>query len=618
MIETIEGVFKPSPKGFGFIIDKKTNNKVLVPFKTLKSVPLFLGDVVEMSYTLREDGKINPLDIKVIDTSKRTIIGTIEKGNFIAENPLIPDIAVRNNIPADGSIVKSTVIFDNGWTLSNTKVLGGVHDNRIERKTAISEYEIPTTHLSLDTDYISNLTKKADTKTRKDYTSLDFVTIDGESTKDVDDAIYVEKLKNGSYLLRVAIADVAQYIPENTELDKSAFEKGTSVYFIQGAVHMLPSELSENALSLLPQQKRAALVATMEINASGEILNTTLEEAWIESKRKFTYTEVTDLLTTKLEDDSISQNIYKLEELYEILLDARIRRHSIPIRSAQIEYDLDELGKISWIMKKPWHIAYGLVEEAMLVTNTAVGNWMVSKQLNGLYRYHSGPSTEKWELRKNFYESIGLEIDDSPSLQQIANILDIAKDTELESIVKQTIKTSMSPATYEMENTSHFSLGYDWYTHFTSPIRRYADLTIHRIIKRYLHGDVQISNDKLNEIALNCTKKDNRAKLATRSEEKRLKTQYAAQYLGVRNKAVVTGGIGSLLFVSVDDLMIEGGLALPREWSWNEQLFQMENNQNNEVIKIGHLLDVLIAEADQKHWQIKFAPVIPSIEYDHS
>lgn len=619
VIEDIEivGTFKPSPKGFGFVM--KDNQKVLlVNYGMLKKTPLFNGDIVKAKAKYNVDeSRYKIIELELLDTPKRELIGTCVLVN--EQLHFMPELSYLSSIPLDTSTtevkeedrlkIKAEPSDKNTWLAKPLEVFGNIKDKNIESTLSIAEYEIPTTFSQESLDSVESVVisgnKEAELQlNRVDYTNLPFVTIDGEHTMDVDDAILVDKLENGNFKLKVAIADVDQYIKKGTSLDNDAYNNGTSVYFIQGTKHMLPRRLSENACSLLPKLKRAALVVEMEINKEGVLSNIEMKQAWIESKHKLTYAQVTEALSSNKNVEWMPQ-IKNIKEMYDVLLEARIKRGALPIRSGDTHYSLDDSGKIVSIEKTTWHIAYGLVEEAMLAANTGVAKWMMDNNLPGIYRHHKGPDLDAWSDKKEFFDALGIDVSSTPSIWELNALNDEHKEKEHGSAVESVIRSTMKAATYITDKTSHYSLAYEWYTHFTSPIRRYIDREVHHIIKAKLNNQPIPSIEEIDKIAAHCTKCDQRAKQATRSEEKRLKVQYASQYIGQTTSGVISGGTKTLIFLKDDALMIEGGSKLPSGWEWNKNKAILADNENHTIL-MGSSIPATLSNVDTLKWKIEY------------
>lgn len=611
----IVGTYKPSPKGFGFVM-KDNEKQLLVNFSMLRKTPLFNGDIVRAKATYSEqDMRYHISELELLDTPKRELVGTCVDIdgvlNFMPELSFLAPIPLAANTTVsvgERLKIRAEPGPKNSWFATPLEQLGDLHTKNIESRLSVSEYVIPIVYSQAALDQVAGAVEHGHThaksqSNRKDYTSLPFVTIDGEKTLDVDDAIYVEETTSG-FKLYVAIADVAEFVKPGSALDTDAYDRGTSIYFIQGTKHMLPRGLSENACSLLPKQKRAALVAEMDITLHGDIQNVTLTQAWIESKHKLSYTQVTeDLASNGLQE--WSPYIKSLKAMYDVLLAARIARGSLPIRSGDVHYKLNDSGKIVSIERKSWHLAYGLVEEAMLAANTAVGRWMLDNNLPGIYRHHIGPDLTEWDDKKEFFDALGIDVSTTPSILELANLTESTKDTNHSAAVENIIRSTMKAATYITDKTSHFSLAYDWYTHFTSPIRRYADLSVHRIIKAKLNNEPIPSVDNITKIAEHCTRCDQRARLATRSEEKRLKVQYAQQFVGQTTSGIISGGTKNLIFIKDDALMLEGGSKLPEGWHWNKRLAQLSDDDKHKIL-VGSSIPATLTGVDIYKWKIEY------------
>lgn len=618
----IKGIFKPHPKGFGFI-NADDDVTVFVPPRVARG--LFFGDVVSSTTTMDDIGRLTATSVTLLETPRRRLAATIVKTTngleAMPEWSPVPCIALKADslsVKEDDRVVVEIIAGDKlvPWRADVVWNGGPLSAKNVESALSMAEMEIPglssqeMEELAL-TVVAEGQARLAEESFRKDLRATPFVTIDGENTKDIDDAIHVRRTSTG-FTLEVAIADVAQFVLPDSALDKDARNRGTTVYFNQQTIPMLPRSLSNGACSLNPNEDRAAIVATMEISDSGEITKTTMSEALIRSHYRLTYDEVTAAFTEDAAYGSApawKETLEPMLAMYEVLLAARIARGATPIRDGDFEMELDENGKPLGMKHRPWHLAYGMVEECMLAANTGVAVWMDSQKLPGIYRNHTGPDLAVWEERRKFFASIGLDSEEIPTPQGLATLTASAELTAHQATVDNAVRGAMRPAQYRTDQTMHFSLAYDAYTHFTSPIRRYADLSVHRVIKNALRNQPNPSKEAMAEVAADCTAKDLRARVAVRSETKRLKQEFAVQWVGQTTELQITNGNGAGWFVKSAEWYIDGFAMHQGEqrkaWEWRDDL-QSAVGTNGTVIPAGTTITGVLKEVDLKKWRVGF------------
>jgi ribonuclease R len=626
--QTVKGTFKPHPKGFGFINGGQDEVAVFVGPRLARGI--FHGDVVECLATVDEIGRLSAETVTVLEKPRRRLAATMVKAaGGLAVRPEwgpVPDLplVLTGSLPAilDDRVVVEVEPGDSmsPWRACVVWNGGPLTTRNVDSALAMAELKIPAeTDEKLDAACKEAIARGNNDALqqgdRKDLRALPFMTIDGRQTKDMDDAIYVEALPVG-YRLHVAIADVAQFVTPGSPLDVDARLRGTTVYFSQQTVPMLPRELSNGACSLNEGQDRAVLVATMTIDRFGQILETELAEAWICSKHRLNYEEVTAAFDGDVLDDEVpewKETLQPLRDLYDTLLTARIARGSAPIRSGEVILKMNENGKVESIEQRDWHIAYGLVEECMLAANTGVANWMRARGLDGIYRFHNGPDQLVWDSKRAYFESIGLVTEVSPTPSGLSRMSAEASLAGHGDGVDNAVRGSMRSAQYRTDETSHFSLAYPAYTHFTSPIRRYADLSVHRVIKAALRNEPALSAEDLSRVAAECTAKDLRAKMATRSETKRLKHQFATNLVGKKTKLTITGGNTAGWFAQARDWHIDGfvlhGPEDRRLWAWDAAL-QRSEHPTKASVTLGTVVPGTLREIDLLKWRTGFTAEI--------
>jgi ribonuclease R len=445
-----------------------------------------------------------------------------------------------------------------------------------------------------------------DKKHRVDLTDIPLVTIDGEDARDFDDAVYCEPTKvarGKGWRLLVAIADVSNYVETGSAIDVDAYDRATSVYFPRRVIPMLPEKLSNGLCSLNPEVERLCMVCDMLITATGEIQAYQFYPGVMWSHARFTYTEVAAILANTRGPEAIRrkdrvQDLLNLHDVYRALLKARNVRGAVDFETTETQIICDENGRIERIVPRVRTDAHRLIEEAMLAANVCSADFIQQSKHPGLYRVHEGPTPEKKDLLRNYLKAIGvnLTITDDPLPAEFQRIAEATKDRPDSQQIHTMLLRSMSQAIYSPINAGHFGLAYDAYTHFTSPIRRYPDLLVHRVIKAILRGEkyelpvlptpgeaheklarrlasrVKAPGNKLKKPApppsrevqaweaagLHCSANERRADEASRDVEAWLKCKYMREHLGEEYGGVVTAATGFGIFVTLDQMYVEG------------------------------------------------------------
>ncbi len=480
---------------------------------------------------------------------------------------------------------------------------------------------------------------------RRDFRGLDIVTIDGETARDFDDAVWVDKLANGNYALQVHIADVSHYVRPGTPIDREALLRGTSVYFPDRAVPMLPFELSTNLCSLVPQQDRLVLSALMEIDHRGEIVGQEFAEGVIRSVARMTYTNVHKLL----EGDAGLREQYKplvgrfelMQELALVLNRKRVRRGSIDFDLPEPLIEFDNLGAMIGVTRAPRNIANRLIEEFMLSANESVASHLEKAGIASIYRIHEKPDPKRVmefeEVAAHFGVSLGvgaIEVKrfkvtdkgrDGTKKQHAIVLADnsninsrhyqklVAKieGKPEERILSFLMLRSLRQARYSTENAGHFALASDTYTHFTSPIRRYPDLVVHRLLRAVLLGKATPEEAELSPIADECSQSERRAADAERELVEWKKVKFMAERVGEDFDALIISTTKYGLFVELTDLFIEG--LVPIDSIQGDQFTYMENvrkvvgKRTRREFSIGDKVRVILDRIDGNDRKLQFS-----------
>jgi ribonuclease R len=446
------------------------------------------------------------------------------------------------------------------------EVLGNYADPGMEIEIALRKHDLPfefSKAALLETNKLPDAVRKSDWKGREDLTQLPLVTIDGETAKDFDDAVYCERQGKG-YRLVVAIADVSHYVHLGGALDQDAYARGNSVYFPRRVIPMLPEKLSNGLCSLNPQVERLCMVCDMSLSADGEIKRYRFYPAVMWSHARLTYTEVAAALYdrdggARKKLAALLPHLENLDALYRVLASAREIRGAIDFETVETRMVFDEHDKIERIEPYERNDAHRLIEECMLAANVCASDFLKERGHPALYRIHEGPTPEKLAKLRDFLATFGLQLSggDDPHAKDYAQLLARIQSRPDKQLLQTVMLRSLRQAIYSPDNVGHFGLAYESYTHFTSPIRRYPDLLIHRGIKAAL-GNGRYAPGDWSDIGLRCSATERRADEATRDVEAWLKCYYMQDRVGEDFAGSISAVVPFGIFVALDDVFIEG------------------------------------------------------------
>ncbi|MDF0606344.1 ribonuclease R [Neisseriaceae bacterium TC5R-5] len=494
------------------------------------------------------------------------------------------------------------------------EVLGNYTDPGMEIEIALRKHALP--HQFPD-DVVKQakatpkkVRKKDLTNDRVDLRHLPLVTIDGETARDFDDAVYAEKQGKG-FRLVVAIADVSYYVQPGDALDQEALNRGTSVYFPRRVIPMLPEALSNGVCSLNPDVERLCMVCDMQINTKGEVKRYQFYQAVMLSKARLTYTQVWDWLQNG-SDHLLLPQIQTLYSLFKVLLAARAKRGAIEFDSVETQMIFNDAGKIEKIVPIIRNDAHRLIEECMLAANVCSANYLLQNGHKALYRVHEGPTPEKLENLRTYLRLVALGLDggDKPSAKDYAKLAQQIHGRPDAQVLQTMLLRSMQQAVYTPDNNGHFGLAYEAYAHFTSPIRRYPDLLVHRAIKAVLKGD-KYKPGKWAQLGVHCSMTERRADDASRDVESWLKTYYMRDKVG----EIFTGKISAVtsfgVFVLLDDVYVEGLVHISElgkdYFHFKKELQSIVGEKSGMQYRLGDVMTVKVVSASLESAQIDFS-----------
>jgi ribonuclease R len=623
----ISGTVIANPKGFGFVSLDKGGKDLRLSSQQMKLV--FHGDKVKVRLLNRK------LDAEIVQVTQtvKTLVGRLHI-NQDECYVVVDDRRIKHEIDiveliegcADNQVVVVEVL--NSPTLEKnasgriTSIIGNYLDEGVEVDSAIHRHEIPAIFGDKALEESAKLPNKVLTKDKKgrvDITHLELVTIDGEDSRDFDDAVYAIPSKNG-WKLMVAIADVSHYVKEGSQLDVESLERGNSVYFPHRVVPMLPESISNGLCSLNPELERLCMVCEMEIDSLGSLLEYKFYSAVMLSHARLTYTEVNEMLENKKSKlrkkyKKIENNIDFLYGLYQTLRISRQKRGVMDFDRIESQILFDDQGKIENIVARKRNDAHRLIEECMLMANQAAAKYLQKENEDFLYRVHPKPTPEKVEITRQFLTAIDLRLDGGlePESSDFAKLLKNASGREDENIIKTVVLRTMKQATYTPNNEGHFGLAFEDYAHFTSPIRRYPDLLVHRAIKRALSNKHRERSNKMVELGAHLSMTERRADDASRDVEQWLKCEYMRDKVGESFNGVISGVAGFGLFVELTEIFVEGLISVrdlkEDYFIYDDVHHQLKGQRGGRIYRLGDLIKVKVASVNLDDRKIEFVPV---------
>ncbi len=630
-LDLVTGIVQGHADGFGFLLpDDGSPDLFLAPKEMRKALH---GDratarQVGIDRRGRPEGEL----VDVLSRSNREIVGRLYEDRgiwfLVAENKRInQDILVPPDMRGNaqpGQVVVAEVIEQptahREPMAKVVQVLGGYTDPGMEIEIALRKHDLPHEFSPAAKRLAARLpaeVRPADRKDRIDITRLPLVTIDGETARDFDDAVYCERVGKGFRLI-VAIADVSHYVRDGDALDLDARERGTSVYFPRRVIPMLPEALSNELCSLKPAVDRLCMVCDMAIDAHGTLGRYRFYPAVMHSRARLTYTQVWDWLSqpahaTGAEARALLPQLVDLHALYKLLAGARARRGAIDFDTVELALEFDPQGKIEAVVPVVRNEAHKLIEECMLAANVCTAEYLLAQKHPALFRVHEGPTPEKLTALKEFLASSGLSLSggDDPTPADYAALLKRIRERPDFNLLQTVLLRSLQQAVYSPDNSGHFGLGYDAYTHFTSPIRRYPDLLIHRDVKACLAGArYHPSGATWAELGVHCSLTERRADDATRDVENWLKCYYMQDRVGETFAGTVSGVTHFGLFVTLDGLNIDGLVHVTELGSdyfhFDPVHHALIGERSGKTYRLADRLSVKVARVDLEQTKIDF------------
>ena len=625
------GYFNLNDGGYGFVTPKNSKTgDIFIAARNINSA--FHGDKVEVVLFAKQKGKnLEGQITKVIERKRKEIVGQLKKSrSFYYVTPDDPkihrDIYVDEkslkNSKAGDKVAVGKIIWED--RMQNpvgeiVEVIGKEGTLKSEVTSIAREFGIPflfDEKTLLEAESISSEINVDEINRRLDFREKNVFTIDPVDAKDFDDALSIEKMENGNYWVGVHIADVSHYVKAGTLIDKEASSRGNSVYFVGKAIPMLPEKLSSNLCSLRPNEDRLTFSVIFEMTEKGVVLNHQISKTIINSKRRFTYDEAQKIIESG--EGDLSLEIKLINDLAKILRSQRMKTGSFEFFTSEVEFILDEHGFPSAIVKKEMKDSNMLVEEFMLLANKTIAERIFSRgNVPFIYRVHDYPDEEKILEFSRFVKSLGysFNLKSGKAASQFNLLMKQVRGTEEEGVVNELAIRSMAKAVYSTKNIGHYGLGFKNYTHFTSPIRRYADLLVHRILERSFITKTgkHYSLDILTKISEHISATERTAMEAERRSNKLKKIQYLQDKLGEEFHAVISGVANYGIFVELTDILAEG-LIRARDlegdfYVLDEKKYSLIGKRSKKQFRLGDKIIVKLVRVDLDNLELDFITI---------
>ncbi len=630
------GIFSATQKGFGFVIIEGESEDIFIPENATKGA--MHGDKVAIMINKERTGKRQEgMVLRILDRGMKEIVGTFQKsknyGFVIPDNQkfshdiFVPKEHTKGAVTGHKVLVTVTNYGDEDHNPEGrvVEIIGHSNDPGVDIMSVVKAYDLPV-EFPKDVfrvlDFIPDEIDQNEISNRMDIREMQTITIDGEDAKDLDDAVSLTK-EGDIYHLGVHIADVTHYVKEGAALDKEAFRRGTSVYLVDRVIPMLPHKLSNGICSLNPGVDRLALSCFIDIDSKGNVIGHRIAETVIRSDSRMTYSDVSKIIEDKDEElikkyEDLVPMLMLMLELSEVLKSRRHRRGAINFDFPESKIIVDYNGKPIEIREYERNKATKIIEEFMLIANETVAEDYFWQEIPFLYRTHDNPDEEKIKALAIFINNFGYSIrigNEDIHPKELQKLLNRIEDTPEEALISRLTLRSMKQAKYTVANTGHFGLSAKYYTHFTSPIRRYPDLQIHRIIKENINGRLDEERRShyekiLYEVANHSSRTERRADEAEREVEKMKKVEYMLEHIGEVFDGVISGITNWGIYVELPNT-IEGMVRVSEMeddyYLYDEERYQMVGEHTKKIYKLGQKVKVEVVNADKLLRTIDFA-----------
>ena len=634
----VVGRLTTHPSGYGFVVPEVTDERGDIYVAAANLLEAMHGDrVVARIESYKEGARAEGRVIRILERAHASVVGRYDLGEaglgFVVpfDRRLLMDVHVPCGESLGAEPGDMVIVEISRWPSATRgpagrviEVLGGIDEPGIDTQIIIRKHGIPDVHSDRSIEEarrLGTVVKERDMHGRTDFRDRVVVTIDGETARDFDDAISIATLPNGHYWLGVHIADVAHYVRDGSALDEEARERGTSVYFPERAVHMFPAELATGLCSLRPRVDRLVQSCLMEIDRRGDVVRYELHDGVICSAARMTYTEVNAVITDRNPETmatyaTLVPTFELMHELYAVLRDRRRRRGSIDFDLPEPYVILDPSGFIEDIVASERNVAHRLIEEFMLVANETVAQHLEDQDVPSLYRIHEAPDPLKVEQFEEFIATMGYSLAATGAAvrpKQFQKLIERIKDKPEERPIAALMLRTMQKARYDPANLGHYGLAASSYTHFTSPIRRYPDLVVHRTLRMARHGEMAGERhdeiaDELPEVARHSSEMERRADEAERELVQWKKVRFMADKVGDEFDGYVTGVAAYGLFVELVAHYVEGLVHISTMaddyYRFLERAHTLRGENTHKVYRLGDKVRVQVVKVDMERRQV--------------
>jgi ribonuclease R len=642
-MDLVVGRLNTNPGGFGFVVPEQVpegeRQDIYIAASNLTEA--MHGDRVVARVERKTPKGLEGRIIRILERSQAVLVGRYEMDDaglgFVVpfDRRVLTDVHVPTGQSSSAEPGEMVLVEITRWPTATrgpvgrvVEVLGSIDEPGVDTQIIIRKYNLPDAHSEESVEEARRLgtaVKDRDIRGRTDFRPITTVTIDGEHARDFDDAITIERLANGNFWLGVHIADVSHYVKEGSALDEEAFERGTSVYFTERAVHMFPSELATGLCSLNPHVDRLVQSCLMEIDRRGTVVRYEMHDGVINSNARMTYTAVNAILT---EHDPATIDQYRdlvpmfeqMHELFASLYQRRRRRGSIDFDLPEAEVVLSEYGQIEAINPSERNVAHRLIEEFMLLANETVAAHLVEHDVPSLHRVHEAPDVKKVLDFDAFVTTLGYGLSggSTPRPKDFQKLIDRIRGTPEERPIAALMLRTMQKAKYDAASLGHFGLAAEHYTHFTSPIRRYPDLVVHRSLRESRQGKMARARredleEELPDVARHTSEMERRANEAERELLQWKKVRFMADKVGDEFDAYITGVAPYGLFVELIEHYVEGMVHVSSMaddyYRFVEQLHIMRGENTKKVYRLGDKVRVQVVRVDMERRQVDLGVV---------
>jgi len=639
-MDLVVGRLTTNPGGFGFVVPDQSEpghsgSDIYIAAANLSEA--MHGDRVVVRIERHTERGAEGRIIRILERSQASIVGRYEVDDaglgYVVpfDRRVLTDVHVPTGQSSAAEPGEMVLVEITRWPTATrgpvgrvVEVLGRIDEPGVDTLIIIRKFGIPDRHSEdaiAEATRLGTVVKERDIKGRTDFRGVTTVTIDGEHARDFDDAITIERLANGHFWLGVHIADVSHYVTEGSALDEEAYERGTSVYFTERAVHMFPAELATGLCSLNPQVDRLVQSCLMEVDRQGNVVRYEMHDGVINSDARMTYTAVNAILTerdpeTMFEYQPLVPMFELMKELFDILNRRRRRRGSIDFDLPEAEVILSEIGEIEAIVASERNIAHRIIEEFMLLANETVAAHLEGRAVPALHRVHEAPDAKKVEEFEAFITPLGYSLaarGRALTPKHFQKLIDRMRGTPEERPIAALMLRTMQKARYDAVSLGHFGLAVEHYTHFTSPIRRYPDLVVHRMLRESRQGPIgdarrEELEEELPETARHSSEMERRADEAERELLQWKKVRFMANKVGDEYSGYITGVAPFGLFVELVEHYVEGLVHVSSMaddyYRFVEQEHVLRGEHTKKNYRLGDRVDVQVVRVDMERRQV--------------